>query len=165
MRTPGSSGRSTAGGAGRGQCDHDLDSVNHAQSPTRSWTVTSVLYSSVGRQLASSSKHGTVRLWDSASGQPLRLLGRHKHAAFCLAFQPGSRWLACGGDDGDILIWDTSSSMIRSEDGIATLDRIVCLDLPVGRGITRTWPRRERGQEVRGWDRTRTWRGSGRAWN
>ena len=59
------------------QCHHSLLSLNHAVPSASSWTVTCVRYSPDGRILASSSKDGTVRLWDSATGSPIRLLGRH----------------------------------------------------------------------------------------
>src|SRR4029077_16410075 len=91
----------------KGQCHHDLISMDHARSAAGSWTVTCVQYSPDGKTIASTSKDGSVSLWDSASGRPVRLLGRHKHFAFALAFQPGGDRLGSGGDEGNILVWDT----------------------------------------------------------
>ena len=73
-------------------------------------------YSPDGNAVASASKDGTIRLWDSATGRLIKLLGRHKHSAFSLAFQPGGRssWLP-GAKTGDIRIWDTSNRIIAAD--------------------------------------------------
>ena len=97
----------------KGQCHHDLISMHHAPSANGSWTVTCVKYSPDGQMVASSSKDGTIRLWEPATGRPMKLLGRHKHAAFSLAFQPGGHLLASGAE-GEILIWDTRTGALQA---------------------------------------------------
>jgi eukaryotic-like serine/threonine-protein kinase len=99
----------------KGQCHHDLVSMDHLSSPTGSWTVSCVQYSPDGRQVASASKDGTVRLWDPATGRPIKLLGHHDHSAFSLAFRPGTDQLASGGEDGVIQVWETrTGSLLRA---------------------------------------------------
>ncbi len=99
----------------KGQCRHELVSMDHGTSPTGSWTVTCAKYSPDGLRVASASNDGTVRLWDPATGRPIKLLGRHVHSAFSLAFRPGSDQLASAGEDGVIQVWETKTgSLLRA---------------------------------------------------
>ncbi len=141
------------------QCHHALLSVNHAPPSSQSWSVTCVRYSPDGRRLASASRDGSIRLWDAATGQAIRLLGRHKHYALSLAFQPRGHLLASGGDGGDILIWNTDTGalvrtlpkcrdsvyalayspdgeMLASGHGYPPLEEV---DHMRGRGVVRCW--------------------------
>jgi WD40 repeat protein/serine/threonine protein kinase len=55
---------------------------------------------------------GTVRLWDTASGAPRRVLRREKGDRIMgLAFSPDGSRLASCGDDKDVLIWDTAGGV------------------------------------------------------
>ncbi|MFM7468465.1 MAG: WD40 repeat domain-containing protein [Vampirovibrionales bacterium] len=54
-----------------------------------------------------------ISLWDCtgtgpAEKVPLQLLG-HLNAVRSLAYSPTGRWLASGGEDGEVLVWDTQS--------------------------------------------------------
>jgi phenylacetate-coenzyme A ligase PaaK-like adenylate-forming protein len=50
-----------------------------------------------------------VELWDLPSWQPVLRLPVGPGAARSLAFSPGAKWLACGGDDGELGLWHVGS--------------------------------------------------------
>lgn len=55
----------------------------------------------------------TIRLFDAASGKPIRQLRGHPHQIFSLAYSPDGRTLASGGQAG-IALWDpTTGKLLR----------------------------------------------------
>lgn len=60
-----------------------------------------------GTVLATGHDNGTVRLWDTATGEHLAYLqGGHHYCITTLAFSPDGQILVSGGRDGSALVWD-----------------------------------------------------------
>src|SRR5262249_43562129 len=66
-----------------------------------------VAFSPDGRHLVSGSRDGTLILWDTASGQEVRMLKGHSGRGEGLAFRPAGQQLASGGAGGIGKLWDT----------------------------------------------------------
>ncbi len=72
-------------------------------------SVYGVAFSPDGRTLASGSYDETIRLWDVATGNPLRTLERHTDAVYSVAFSPDGKTLARGSYDDTIRLWDVAT--------------------------------------------------------
>lgn len=59
-----------------------------------------------------SSFDGTSRLWDSVTGECLRVFQDHKRHVYALAFSPDARFFATGGGDGWLHVYDVKVGVL-----------------------------------------------------
>jgi RNA polymerase sigma factor (sigma-70 family) len=68
-------------------------------------------FSGDGKKLAAGGWHGTVRIWDAATGKEegaARAPG-HQGWVYDLCYLPGGKTLASAGSDGRIIVWDAAA--------------------------------------------------------
>ena len=74
-------------------------------------TVYGVAYSPDGKVVATGSFDQSIKLWDAATGKPIRTLAgptANQRQILTVAFSPNGRILACGGEDNAVKLWDLS---------------------------------------------------------
>ncbi len=87
---------------------HQLFHANAHWSFLNCYEVNDAAYSPDGRNIVSGSWDQFVRLWDTESGQCLRVLPGNASNVNCVAFSPDGH-LVAGGTDRNIQVWDVKS--------------------------------------------------------
>ncbi|GFF84756.1 vegetative incompatibility protein HET-E-1 [Aspergillus udagawae] len=72
-------------------------------------TPESVAFSATGDRLASGLKNGTIKIWDTATGDHMQTLQGHDDTVNSVAFSRKGNLLSSGSGDHTIRIWDTAT--------------------------------------------------------
>ncbi len=67
--------------------------------------VRAVAFSPDGKNLASGSQDGSIKLWNISTGKPLGTFTAQKEQVWSVAFNPDGKTLASASQDGTIKIW------------------------------------------------------------
>jgi WD40 repeat protein/serine/threonine protein kinase len=66
-------------------------------------------FSPDGKQVATCSHDGTIKIWDRDTGKELRTLIGHTSQVWSIAYFPGGKRLASGSHDGTVRIWEVAT--------------------------------------------------------
>ncbi len=67
--------------------------------------ATTIAFAPDGKRLATSGYDGAVRLWDAATGLPVRKLEGARGTVWTLDYAPDGDRLAAAGEDGRVTLW------------------------------------------------------------
>ena len=66
-----------------------------------------------GEFLVTGHDDGSVRIWNTGSGLPVRTLPGHPSPVTAMAAHPNGDWLACANEDGTLRFWDPATGRLR----------------------------------------------------
>lgn len=72
-------------------------------------TVKIITISPDGKQIASGSEDGIIKLWDSVTGSLQQTLSAHQMPITAMAFLPDSKLIMSGAYEGSVKLWDTTT--------------------------------------------------------
>ncbi|CAG8237735.1 unnamed protein product, partial [Penicillium olsonii] len=76
-------------------------------------SVWAVAFSPDGKQIVSGSADGTIKLWDSTTGDLQKTLEDHSNWVHTVAFSPDSKQIASGSFDKTIKLWDSTTGDLQ----------------------------------------------------
>jgi hypothetical protein len=89
------------------------DEIRTLHSPARVYKALAV--SPDCRTLAAFEQNGEIHRWELASGKERRSFTGHRGAGRVATFSSDATWLASGGDDSSIVLWDLRDRLNRSK--------------------------------------------------
>jgi WD40 repeat protein len=66
-------------------------------------------YAPTGKLLALGGEDGSLRFFDLSNGRPTRSFLAHDGPVGCLAWSRDDKWVASGGDDGEVHLWEAGT--------------------------------------------------------
>ena len=78
-------------------------------------TVGIIAFSPDGKQIASASEDGIIKLWDTVTGSLQQTLSGHSNVSdysngiTAMAFLPDSKLIISGAHNGSVMLWDTTT--------------------------------------------------------
>jgi WD40 repeat protein len=89
----------------------DASGLRAVLAARRPSSLNHVAFSRDGRSVVTASDDGAVRVWDTATGDPVTPALRAGRRALHAEFSPDGRWVVAASEDGAAYVWDLSPDM------------------------------------------------------
>jgi hypothetical protein len=102
--------------------------------------VFGVTFSPDGRRIASASTDGTVKVWDTGTGQEILTLPGHVNEIKGVAFSPDGQQLASACGDGTVRIWDARPllpDVLTTREAMSIVEFLLARKVPAGEILAR----------------------------